>query len=61
MPKQPRRFNLGDLPLGVSIAAALAVKAVALAALYFAFFVPPANPTPPAERTATTVLGLPGR
>ena len=61
MPKQPRRLMLKDRPLGRVIAMALAVKAVALAALYFAFFVPPPNPTPPAERTATAVLGLPGR
>jgi hypothetical protein len=61
MPKQPRRFILRDHPLGVSIAAALTVKATALAALYFAFFVPPPDPRPPAERTATAVLGLPDR
>jgi len=47
--------------LGVSIAAALAVKAAALTALYLAFFVPAPNPTPPAERGATAILGLPGR
>jgi hypothetical protein len=61
MPKPPRRFVLTAQPLGVSIAAALTVKAVALMALYFAFFVPPPNPAPPAERAATAVLGLPGR
>jgi hypothetical protein len=61
MPHEPCRFVLRNHPLGLSIAAALAVKAVALAALYFAFFVPPPNRTPPAERTATAVLGLPGR
>lgn len=58
MPKQPRRF-MKDHPLGMSIAAALTVKVAALAALYFAFFMPPANPTPAAERTAAAVLGLP--
>jgi hypothetical protein len=61
MPNQPGRFILKDHPLGVAIAAALTVKAVALAVLYFAFFVPPPNPTPPAERAATAILGLPGR
>jgi len=61
MPNGPRRFTVRDHPLGISIAAALTVKAVALAALYFAFYVPPQNPMPPAERTATAVLGLPGR
>ncbi|HEV2188330.1 MAG TPA: hypothetical protein VGR70_14060 [Stellaceae bacterium] len=61
MPHEPRRLVLQNYPLGLSIAAALTVKAVALAALYFAFFVPPSNPAPPAERTATAVLGLPGR
>jgi hypothetical protein len=59
MPKQPRRFAFRDHPLGVSIAAALTVKAMALAALYFAFFVPPPNPVAPAERAATAILGLP--
>jgi hypothetical protein len=58
MPKQPRRL-IKNHPLGVSIAAALAVKAVALTALYLAFFVPPPNPIPPSERAATAVLGLP--
>jgi hypothetical protein len=61
MPHEPRRFVLRNHPLGLSIAAALTVKAVALAALYFAFFVPPPNPNTPAEQTATAVLGLPGR
>jgi hypothetical protein len=61
MPCEPRRFALRNRPLGLSIAVALAAKVVALTALYFAFFVPPPDPTPPAERTATTVLGLPGR
>jgi len=59
MARQPRRALLRDRPLGVAIAAALTVKAVALVALYIAFFVPPANPMPPTERAA--VLGLPGR
>jgi hypothetical protein len=59
MLKQPRRFVLKNHPLGVSIAAALAVKTVALTALYLAFFVPPPNPIPPSERAATAVLGLP--
>jgi hypothetical protein len=61
MPKEPRRFALKDHRLGVSIAAALTVKAIALAALYVAFFMPPPNLTPPAERAATAILGLPGR
>jgi hypothetical protein len=58
---RPRRFLLKDHSLGVSIAAALAVKAVALTALYLAFFAPAPNPAPPAERTAAAVLGLAGR
>jgi hypothetical protein len=61
MLNEPRRFVLTEHSLGVSIAAALALKAVALAALYFAFFVPPPSPMPPAERAATAILGLPGR
>lgn len=61
MPKQPRRAVLRDRPLGAAIAAALAVKAVLLTALYLAFFVPPPASHPPAERTAAAVLGLPGR
>jgi len=61
MPTQPRRAILKDRPLGVAIAAALTVKIVALAVLYFAFFLPLPNPMPPAERTAAAVLGLPSR
>jgi hypothetical protein len=58
MPKQPRRF-IKDHPLGMSIAAALTVKALALTAFYLAFFAPPPNPEPPSERAAAAVLGLP--
>jgi len=47
-----------DHPLGVAIAVALTVKVATLAALYFAFFVPPPNPASPAERIAVAVLGL---
>jgi hypothetical protein len=61
MSTEPRRPGVEDRSLGVAIATALTVKAVALAVLYVAFFMPPANPTPPAERIATAVLGLPGR
>jgi len=43
----------------VSVAAALAVKAVALAVLYLAFFAPPPNPASPADRAAAAVLGFP--
>jgi len=43
--------------LATAIAAALALKAVALTVLYLAFFVPP--PAPPAAQTAAAVLGLP--
>ncbi len=61
MQKRLPLFLPKDRPLAVSIAAALAVKAVALTALYFAFFVPPPALLPLAEQTATAVLGLPGR
>jgi hypothetical protein len=39
------------------VAVALAAKAVALAILYYAFFVPPADPTP--ARTAMAIYALP--
>jgi hypothetical protein len=66
---RPERGNRIDMPkttqpdikpaggLTVAIGTALAVKVVALAAIYFAFFVPAPHPTPHADRAA--VLGLP--
>jgi hypothetical protein len=61
MRKQPPSAALKDQSLGVAIVAALALKAVALVALYFAFFLQPPDRSRPAERTATAVFGLPGR
>jgi hypothetical protein len=60
MPQHSRRASKTDRGLAVPIAAALAVKAVALAVIYLAFFVPPTNAIPRAERSATAILGLPG-
>jgi len=57
MPKQPWRTRRQNRSLATAIAAALALKAVALTVLYLAFFVPP--PAPPAAQTAAAVLGLP--
>jgi len=57
MPNQSRLLR--DHSLAVSVAAALAVKAVALAVLYLAFFAPPPNPASPADRAAAAVLGFP--
>jgi hypothetical protein len=59
MPQPSRRARKPDHGLAVPIAAALAVKIVALAVIYLAFFVPPTSAIPPAERAATAVLGLP--
>ena len=59
MPKKPRRSAVRQHSLGVAIAGALTVKVVTLALLYFAFFIPSPNLTPPSERTATAVFGLP--
>jgi hypothetical protein len=61
MPKPLHRDNKPDRSLAVPIAAALAVKIVALVVIYLAFFVPPPSAIPPAERAATAILGLPGR
>ena len=46
-----------DCSLATAIAAALALKVVALTALYLAFFQPPLDSATPAERAATA-LGL---
>jgi hypothetical protein len=58
MPKQRLPDRRPARELAVPIATALAVKMVALAALYFAFFAAPAvRPTP--DGAATAILGLP--
>ena len=57
MPTTRRRDGMTNRSLLAPIAAALAVKAVALTILYFAFFVPPAVPS--TAHTAEAVLGLP--
>lgn len=49
------RKERSDRPLALSIGVALGVKAVALAILYFAFFVPPAALAP----LASAVFGAP--
>ena len=54
----PKRFHPTDSArrgLAVPLAATLAVKVIALAILYCAFFVPPSAPGP--ER-ATAIFGL---
>ncbi|HTQ33829.1 MAG TPA: hypothetical protein VMI30_06635 [Stellaceae bacterium] len=56
MPTTRRRDGMTDRSLLAPIAAALAIKAVALMVLYFAFFVPP--PAPTASHAAAAVLGL---
>jgi hypothetical protein len=61
MPQPSRRVRKPDRWLATPIAAALAVKVVALVVIYLAFFVPPTSAIPPAERVATAILGLPGR
>jgi hypothetical protein len=55
-PKSHRANAKTKRNLGAAVAAALAVKVVALTVIYFAFFVPPAPPN--ADRTATAVFGL---
>lgn len=59
MPKQPG--HLRDRSLAMPLAAALAVKAVVLTMLYFAFFTPPPDPISTAERAVTAVFGFPAR
>jgi len=56
MPKPPHSRAKPDRSLLAPVAAALAVKAVALTILYFAFFVP--APPPTAERSAAAIYGL---
>jgi hypothetical protein len=57
MPTTHRLEKQSDRGLVAPIAVALAVKVAALAILYFAFFLPPAAPTP--ERSATAIFALP--
>jgi hypothetical protein len=58
MPNKSHLDAAGRRGLAVPIAAALAVKLVALTALYFAFFTPEPDPTPRVDRAATAILGL---
>ena len=55
MPKRFHPTDKADRGLAVPLVATLAMKAIALAILYFAFFVPPSAPGP--ER-ATAIFGL---
>jgi hypothetical protein len=57
MPIMQSKAGKAERGVVAPVMVALAAKAVALAFLYFAFFVPPAAPTP--ARTAATVYALP--
>jgi hypothetical protein len=56
MPKAYRPQGKTDRGIAAPIAVALAAKVVALAILYFVFFVPASPPT--ADHTASTVFGI---
>jgi len=59
MPKHSDPGIATDRSLALTIAAALAVKAVALAVIYLAFFVPAPRPTPISDVIASAILGPP--
>jgi hypothetical protein len=58
MPKTRHPRTGSGSGLAAQIAVALSVKAVALAVLYLAFFVPPGDAAGP-ERAAAAIFGLP--